>query len=304
MADYINYDQVWEELQKEADSFGGSVSGIKLVITDRDMPDWIDGFGTTITKFDPDAPDAAERLEGLVCAICQSDERGKFQWRYKAYPEFECQFIDLNKDVIDWPNQGQAGGTVFDIYQHAVSDETKQRIARTVARRFGARCSIVEGKQSGFLVEKLPGGDFLYQLASSCRCTVKEVLRRIRVGWSLSAPTPELLTEYKKRAYFFGQYEKIDGEKKVRPIRFGFRKIGDLGDMIAANTPNDAQEYAQPAVLEVSPNLVEVRFRPTARFDGEVAIDQDGPEIPNLRELMEPLLPALLQRGYTVQYGS
>jgi hypothetical protein len=304
MADYFNYDQVWKELQNEADSFGGHMTPIKLVITDQNMPNWTDGFGTTITKFDPDAPDAAERLERLVCAICQSDKEGKFQWHYKAYPEYQVCFIDLNKVLIDWPNQGQAGGTVFGIYQHAVSEEIKQRIARTVARRFGARCSIVEGKGSGFLVEKLPGGDFLYQLASSCGCTVKEVLRRIRVGWSFAAPAPEVLAQYKQRVYFFVQYEIVEGEKVVEPIRIGYRKTGDLGDVIDANTPADVQAYSQPKMLKVSPNILEVRYRPnTSQFENDIDLDQDEHAIPNLGNLMmNQCPPALHQEGYSVRY--
>jgi hypothetical protein len=276
VSDYLDSEQMFEELQNEASHFGGHATPVKLFITDRNIPTgFVDGFGTTLIKFAPESDQAAAELERIVAALYEQGEKGLWNWSYQIYPRYSCCFVDMDPIIIKFPNQNEAGNTVFDVYNDVVPDATKRQIARAIASRFGVRCTIIGGKSNGFLIEKLPDGEYVYQLASSCRCTVKEVLRKIRAGWSLSAPTPETLTEYMARVYFFVQYEVKEGTSKI--VHMDYRKVGDVGHAVDKDTPDDAKVYEEPTAIVIAPGFLEVRFRPAPeQFEKTVTINEYG----------------------------
>ena len=134
------------------------------------------------------------------------------------------------------------------------------------------RCSIVEGAYGGFLIEQFPGGEYIYQLATSCTTALsRKVWRKIRTGWVLKSHPPPTVVDYKNRVYFFVQYKVKRGI--FRTIHFGHRKVGDWEDGIDKDTPNHAKAYDKPWGVWITPHLIEVRFRPEAR---DITFDQLG----------------------------
>jgi hypothetical protein len=279
--DCLDSEQMFKELQEEADHFGGHATPVKLFITNRNIPSGqSDGF-TTLIKFDPETEQAAEHLEQIVSTLYEENDRGLWKWSYRVYPQYSCCFVDMDPIIIKFPNQGESGNTVFDVYKDVVPDATKRKVARAIARKFGVRCSLVGGKSNGFLIERLPGGEYLYQLASSCGCTVKQVLRKIRAGGAISTPTPDMLAAYMPRFYFFVQYEVDEGTSKI--VHIGYRKVGDVGHGVENDTADDARLYEEPTAVAIAPGIVEVRFRPASdQFEKTVTINECGEPAMNL----------------------
>src|SRR6185437_9735545 len=126
--DVLQAEQMFKELQKDMVAGQTYSAGIKLVCTNREIRG-VDGFGTSIESIDiSDQASLGEKLTRIVKLLAfEKSPRGCSISKYDDYA-YQANFIDMDKIVIDFPDIGQAGGTLFDLYKYNVEDLTKEKI--------------------------------------------------------------------------------------------------------------------------------------------------------------------------------